>query len=76
MIAFAKNGELRGGVISFQAGDDTIKVECPNRIATGDGAYHLYVLHDSDWEPTAANQKGIFEIRSVSVSELLALLKK
>ena len=46
-----------------------------NSIATGDSAYHLYVLFDPDWEPTVPAQKALVSIGSVGVGELLALRK-
>jgi hypothetical protein len=75
-LDFIQAGEVRGGVITFTVGDDLIKLECQIPVATGDAPYHLYVLHDPDWEPTAQAQKGQFATGSVDPGELAALKRK
>ncbi len=75
-LDFIQAGEVRGGAATFTLGEDTIKLECPNPIATGDAPYHLYVLHDREWEPTAQAQKGQFAVGSVAPGELAALKRK
>jgi hypothetical protein len=74
-LDFKKAGEVRGGVIAFVVGENSVKISCANSITTGDAAYHLYVLLDPDWEPTVAAQKALVSIGSVGVGELLALKK-
>ncbi len=74
-LDFKKAGEVRGGVIAFQVGENSVKITCANSITTGDAAYHLYVLLDPEWEPTVAAQKALVSIGSVGVGELLALKK-
>jgi hypothetical protein len=75
-LGFAKAGEVRGGVVTFKAGKDEIKLESPMTIAPGDAPYILYVLHDPDWEPTAQGQSGSLLLGSVSPGELAALTRK
>jgi hypothetical protein len=75
-LDFKKAGEVRGGTITFTVGNDSIKVECTNPIATGNAPYNLYVLHDPEWEPTAQAQKGQFAVGSVDPGELAALKRK
>jgi hypothetical protein len=74
-LDFKLAGEVRGNTITFTWGGDSIKLECPNP-ATGDAAYHLYVLLDPEWEPTARAQKGQFAVGSVAAGELASLKRK
>ncbi|HYI93769.1 MAG TPA: hypothetical protein VEX68_09520 [Bryobacteraceae bacterium] len=75
-LGFKNAGEVRGGVITFTLGKDSIKLECMSPIATGDAAYNLYVLHEEDWEPTADSQKHLPALGTVSAAELAALQQK
>ncbi len=75
-LDFQQAGELRGGSIRFTVGGDTITLECPIEIASGHAPYHLYVLHDPSWEPTAQAQKGQFAIGSVDAGELVKLKRQ
>jgi hypothetical protein len=75
-LDFKLAGEVRGGAVTFTLGEDSIKLECPIPIATGDSPYNLYVLHDPEWEPTAQAQKGQFALGSVDPGELAALRRK
>jgi len=75
-LNFVKEGEVRGGVLLFTAGKDSIVVECAAPMAPGNGPYHLYVLHDADWEPTSGAQKVRPLLGSVSPDELAALQRK
>jgi hypothetical protein len=75
-LDFKEAGEVRGGVIAFAIGKDAITLECANAVATGDAAYHLYVLHDENWEPIAEAQKVRPGLGSVSLGELTALKKQ
>lgn len=74
-LNFKKAGEVRGGLISFTVDGDAITLECPTPIASGDAAYHLYILHDEDWEPISEAQKTRPTLGSVSPAELAALKK-
>ena len=74
-LNFKKAGEVRGGVISFTVDGDRITLECPSPIAPGDAPYHLYILHDEDWEPISEAQKLRPSLGSVSPAELTALKK-
>ena len=51
-------------------------MECAAPMAPGNGPYHLYVLHDADWEPTSDAQKVRPILGSVSPDELAALQRK
>jgi hypothetical protein len=75
-LDFKKAGEVRGGVITFTLGDDSIKLECTTPVATGDAPYNLYVLRDPEWEPTAQAQKGQSAVGTVAAGELLSLKRK
>jgi hypothetical protein len=75
-LNFKLAGEVRGGAIAFSLGDDSIRLESPNPIATGDAPYNLYVLRDPEWEPTAQAQKGQFAAGSVSPGELAELKRQ
>jgi len=74
-LGFTKTGEVRGGVVTFSLGGETIKLECPNAIAPGDSAYNLYVLHDPLWEPTAQAQRSDVQYGSVDIGELTKLMR-
>lgn len=74
-LGFVKSGEVRGGAISFQMDQDEFRIESPTPIAPGSAPYLLYVLHDKEWEPTARNQSGQFQVGSVSPGELAALMR-
>jgi hypothetical protein len=70
---FKQAGEIRGGVIAFTLGGDSVKLECPTPIATGDAAYHLYVMRDAQWAPAMDRQKDRPMLGTVSPAELAAL---
>ena len=74
-LNFKRAGEVRGGLISFTVDGDRITLECPSPIAPGDAPYHLYILHDEDWEPISEAQKLRHSLGSVSPAELTALKK-
>ena len=74
-LDFHKAGEVRGGRIALTLNSDAITLECFSEIATGHAPYSLYVLRDSQWEPTAQAQKGQLAIGSVDAGEL-AMLKR
>jgi hypothetical protein len=69
-LDFRKAGEVRGGAIIFTLGDDSIKLECTNPVATGDAPYNLYVIHEPEWEPTAQAQKSQLAVGTVGAGEL------
>lgn len=75
-LGFIKAGEVRGGLIVFKLGDDSVTFECAAHIAPGNSAYYLYVLHDPDWEPVSPPQTVRPGAGSVSADELAALKKK
>ena len=51
-LGFRKAGEVRGSSLSFVIGNDTFSLNTGARIAPGQAAYSLYVLHEPDWKPT------------------------
>lgn len=48
---FRKAGEIRGSSLRFSIGADAYSVSSAGRIAPGESAYNLYVLHQPDWRP-------------------------
>ncbi|HET9129812.1 MAG TPA: hypothetical protein VFO86_02625, partial [Terriglobia bacterium] len=49
---FIKTGEVRGTSLSFKDGSDTYMISAAARIAPGQAAFNLYVLHQSEWKPS------------------------
>jgi hypothetical protein len=49
---FSKTGEVRGSNLTFKDGSDTYSISAASRIAPGQAAFNLYVLHQPDWKPT------------------------
>jgi hypothetical protein len=54
-LGFRKAGEVRGSSLSFVIGKDTFTLSTGGRIAPGQAAYSLYVLHDPDFRLTYPN---------------------
>ncbi len=52
---FRRAGEARGSSLRFTAGSDVITIANGARVAPGQSAYHVYVLHQPAWKPTYAN---------------------
>jgi hypothetical protein len=75
-LDFIKAGEVRGGVISFTIGGDSIRLESNMSFAVGDAPYNLWILHDEEWEPISEAQKNRPGIGSVGAAELVALKRK
>jgi hypothetical protein len=75
-LSFKKAGEVRGGVLTFNLDEDTIRLECLTPIAGGDAPYNLYVLHDEGWTPSSEAQKSSLAAGTVSGEELAALKHK
>jgi hypothetical protein len=75
-LGFKKAGEVRGGVLTFNLDQDTIRIESFTPIAGGDAPYNLYVLHDEDWAPASEAQKFSLAAGTVDVGELAALKRK
>jgi hypothetical protein len=75
-LDFIKAGEVRGGVISFTIGGDSIRLESAMSFAVGDAPYNLWILHDEEWEPISEAQKNRPGIGSVGAAELVALKRK
>jgi hypothetical protein len=49
---FSKTGEIRGTSLTFKDGSDTYSINAASRIAPGQSAFNLYVLHQPEWRPT------------------------
>jgi hypothetical protein len=54
-FGFKRAGEIRGSSLRFTVGADTYSVSCSRRIAPGDAAFNLYVLHQPGWRPNYPN---------------------
>ncbi len=54
-LGFRKAGEIRGSSLRFTVGKDTFSLNSAGRIAPGDAAFNLYLLHQPAWKPTYAN---------------------
>jgi hypothetical protein len=73
---FIKAGEIRGSTITIVMGSDTIELWTDVSVASGDSPYFLYVLHDSNWEPTSSSQRSRFLLGTVDLEEVEAMSKK
>jgi hypothetical protein len=69
-LGFRKTGEARGGRITFTLDDDSVKLESIRPIASGNGVYNIYVLHEPDWEPVSERQKDYPADGSIDVDEI------
>jgi len=49
---FSKTGEVRGSTLTFTDGSDKYTISAAARIAPGQAAFNLYVLHQPEWKPT------------------------
>ena len=67
---FLKAGEVRGGRITFALDHDSVKIESIRAIASGNGVYNLYVLHEPDWEPVSDRQKDYPLDGSIDIEEI------
>lgn len=54
-LGFRKAGEVRGTSLSFAIGGDRFDLSTGARIAPGESAFSLYVLHEPDWKPSYPN---------------------
>jgi len=75
-LGFVQAGEVRGGSATFTVGNDKFLLESYTSFAPGSAPYFLYVLHDPEWAPTAANQGDALQFGSVNPRELALLQKK
>jgi hypothetical protein len=69
-LGFRKTGEVRGGRIAFTLDDDSVKLESIRPLASGNGVYNLYVLHEPDWQPVSDRQKDYPVDGSLDVEEI------
>jgi hypothetical protein len=75
-LGFRKTGEVRGGRIAFTLDGDSVKLESIRPIASGNGVYNIYVLHEPDWEPVSDRQKDYPLDGSIAVDEIPASGRK
>jgi hypothetical protein len=75
-LGFRKTGEVRGGRIAFTLDGDSIKLESIRPIASGNGVYNIYVLHEPDWEPVSDRPKDYPLDGSIAVDEIQASGRK
>jgi hypothetical protein len=54
-LGFRKAGEVRGTTLNFTVGPDTFELSSAIRVAPGQAAFTLYVLHQPSWQPTYPN---------------------
>lgn len=57
---FQKTGEIRGSTLKFTMNGEHILVDCNGRVAPGNAAYTLYVLHQAGWRPKEQESRGAF----------------
>ena len=71
-LGFRRAGEVRGSSLRFTAGSDTFTIASGGRVAPGQSAFNLYVLHQPTWRPTYANANlDAFTIGSADRAEYL-----
>lgn len=71
-LGFKKAGEIRGTSLTFSVGQDTFTLSSGVRIAPGQSAFNLYVLHDPAWRPTHPNANlSAFTMGAADRAELL-----
>lgn len=75
-LGFQKAGEVRGGRITFTLDGDSVKLESIRPIASGNGVYNIYVLHELDWEPVSDRQKDYPLDGSVDIGEIPTPVRK
>jgi hypothetical protein len=75
-LGFRKTGEVRGGRVTFTLDDDSVKLESIRPIASGNGVYNIYVLHEPDWEPVSERQKDYPADGSIDVDEIPTPVRK
>jgi hypothetical protein len=72
---FRQAGEVRGSSLSFVRGGERFTLNTGGRIAPGEAAFNLYVLHDPAWKPSYPNADlSVFTIGSAGPGE--SLLRK
>jgi len=54
-MGFTRAGEIRGTALTFSMAGERITLDSAARIAPGQSAFHVYVLHDPAWRPLYAN---------------------
>ncbi len=70
-LGFRRAGEVRGSSLKFIVGNDTFDLNAGGRIAPGQAAYTLYVLHQPDWKPSYAfADTTVFIMGALDRSEL------
>jgi hypothetical protein len=51
-LGFQKAGEIRGTSLAFKIGQDSYVLNAGARIAPGQSAFNLYLVHQPNWKPT------------------------
>ena len=51
-LGFRKAGEVRGSSLTFKVGNDTFSLVSGELIASRQGVFNLYILHQPSWRPT------------------------
>jgi hypothetical protein len=73
-LGFTRAGEVRGSSLTFRTGRDTFTVTAASRIAPGQAAFNLYMLHDPAWRPTYPNANlDAYVVGSADRAEYLVL---
>ena len=71
-LGFRRTGEIRGSSLRFTVGGDTFSIASGSRVAPGQSAFNLYVLHQPTWRPAYANANlDAFAIGSADRAEYL-----
>ena len=74
-LGFRQAGEVRGSSLNFVMDGERFTLNTGGRIAPGEAAFNLYVLHDPGWKPTYPNADlSVFTIGSAGPAE--SLLRK
>jgi hypothetical protein len=64
---FQKAGEVRGSTLRFSVAGANVSVSADSRIAPGDTAFNLYVLHEPKWVPEYPQaNRDVFQIGSAA----------
>ena len=71
-LGLRRAGEVRGTSLSFAIGSDTFNLSAGARIAPGQAAYSLYVLHEPEWKPSYPHaDTSVFNMGVLDRSETL-----
>jgi uncharacterized protein (TIGR03435 family) len=69
-LGFDDSGEVSGNTLTFTVGRNVFRIDGAERIASiGSGAYRVYTLQDSAWEPADPADRGHFMIGAAPAIE-------